>query len=499
MKALGFWLLVVRLAIVVACVSQCSKGGSHAAVEVKASCVSACDHESHSQQLWGALLPGDNTTEGLNGTSDHWNDSAWRPSKGLDQRVHGHRAGARALPLWVRPIPDHAREAEGGRLTAGRALVRRATHRAGRQARARDAGAAERWTPAPRTERSLLETSKFAERSQRAQDIGALVLMRGDTTALPPALSCGGARARDIQAIMRARARDVGRPVVRLTGGFTSVAQLEERLIPNQQVPGSTPGGRARSGRHEKSTRLGAGNFTDEPCDVGQSLPGTPEQSGDQAPLASGSDLCSLVAEQSVHLSAARARHRGNSDAGVGELAPSVIVSARVGLVAFEQRRPARTLQGRAAVARLAHNQKVGGSIPSPATGLCGLSLDASPPIRYINDRSAMLRQSFAPEPGNKWPTSCQNEAQPKGQAGIPDLTSSIGKNLAIIAWRRPTVTLDTPREGAKPSCSATPKNSERAQQQESAGRPASEDACASGSEAGQSAAEQPASSRGAA
>jgi hypothetical protein len=308
-------------------------------------------------------------TEGYIGTSDYWNDSAWRPSEGLDQRVHGHRAGARALPLWVRPIPDHAREAEGGRLTAGRALVRRATHRAGRQARARDAGAAERWTPAPRTERSLVETSKFAERSQRAQDIGALVLMRGDTNALPPALSCGGARARDIQAIMRARARDVGRPVVRLTGGFTSVAQLEERLIPNQQVPGSTPGGRARSGRHEKSTRLGAGNFTDEPCDVGQSLPGTPEQSGDQAPLASGSDLCSLVAEQSAHLSAARARHRGTSDEGVGDLAPSVIVIAQVGLVAFEQRCPACTLRDRAArSARLAHNQEVAGSNPALAT-----------------------------------------------------------------------------------------------------------------------------------
>lgn len=39
--------------------------------------------------------------------------------------------------------------------------------------------------------------------------------------------------------------------------------------------------------------------------------------------------------------------------------------------------------------------QDMFGSNPNRAPGLCGLSLDASPSIRYINDRSAMLRQSF--------------------------------------------------------------------------------------------------------
>ena len=124
------------------------------------------------------------STEGINGTSDYWNDSAWRQGEGLDHGLHRHRAGARALPLWVRPIPDHAGQAEGGRGATRLVLVRRAAHSAGREARACNAGAAQRWAADERSARPFLENS-------------------------------------------------------------TPVAHLGERLIPNHQVAGSTPAWRA--------------------------------------------------------------------------------------------------------------------------------------------------------------------------------------------------------------------------------------------------------------
>jgi hypothetical protein len=66
MRALGFWLLVVRAAVVALFAVQLSssgasaprlkEGGQHAAVGLKASCVSACDHESHQAYLSGSDL-----------------------------------------------------------------------------------------------------------------------------------------------------------------------------------------------------------------------------------------------------------------------------------------------------------------------------------------------------------------------------------------------------------------------------------------------------------
>lgn len=50
----------------------------------------------------------------------------------------------------------------------------------------------------------------------------------------------------------------------------TSKAQVEERRFPKPKVAGSTPAGRARSGRHEKSTRFDAGNGIGEPCDLSE-------------------------------------------------------------------------------------------------------------------------------------------------------------------------------------------------------------------------------------
>ena len=77
MKALGIALPVVRLAIGVLFASQLPNSGAD------------------------ALRVNRQTTEGYIGTSDHWNDSAWRQGEGLDHRLRGHRAGTRALPLWV--------------------------------------------------------------------------------------------------------------------------------------------------------------------------------------------------------------------------------------------------------------------------------------------------------------------------------------------------------------------------------------------------------------
>ena len=236
-------------------------------------------------------------------------------------------------------------------------------------------------------------------------------MMRGDTSALPPALSCG----------VRASCES---GVVRLTGGFHARGRTVRPVPGNvlQDMWGSNPH-RAPQPKQQRSsgalarpawkaeaatalacaaTRVARCGKTPRSCATGIQHSENAGKLGGQYPpwkctvtrpkltvdrtRTSGAvcaragesrrrdfaawreSSCTLVAEQSAHLSAARARHRGTSDVGVGEFAPSLIVSAQVGLVAFEQRCPACTLRGRAVVARRPHKPQVEGSIPSLAT-----------------------------------------------------------------------------------------------------------------------------------
>ena len=229
--------------------------------------------------------------------------------------------------------------------------------------------------------RASEQTSKFAERSARTQDIGACVLMRGDTSA-SPARACG-ARARDIEAIMRARARAVGRPVVRLTGDFESGAPSRPAL--DAEVCGSCTSSRNTLGEEGENTPRSCATGIQHSENAGTvTRPKLPYETtcatrtsrwlvragaSRRRGFVGGRETdCTLVVEQSAHLSAARARDRGNTERRVGDLAPSVMLIAQVGLIAFEQRCPACTLRGGAAVARQAHNLEAGGSIPSLAS-----------------------------------------------------------------------------------------------------------------------------------
>jgi hypothetical protein len=146
------------------------------------------------------------------------------------QRLRRSRCRSDAMALRLRTLHSIARRPRQGWEDALQRDVRRAAARADR-IRDGEGGVdgRARWSTtgaATRSRSQALIASNFAERSLRAQDIGALALMLGDTSALPPARACG-ARARDIEVIMRARARAVGRPVVRPTGGLSLRVELQ--------------------------------------------------------------------------------------------------------------------------------------------------------------------------------------------------------------------------------------------------------------------------------
>src|SRR6478736_807759 len=200
MKALSFWMLVVRLAIVTACISQCSKGGSHAAVEVKASCVSACDHESH--QTYRA------------DSSAHLGQIIY------ETPWHGSVPSARVN-----------REVRYGNAVHGKS------------------GSTPDRAPSPALEGR--KNSYIAERSWLTQDIGESALMQSDTSVLPAARSWG------------AKAGCFG-GCVRRTAGLLQGGAAVARRAHNPKVEGAIPSPATVSAADAKTATFVVSNGCDQ-------------------------------------------------------------------------------------------------------------------------------------------------------------------------------------------------------------------------------------------